>query len=203
MAPVLFETLENGVLGLLEAGLSPALTYHNKAHTVDVLQQAEIIARSEGITGERELLLIKTAALFHDTGFISNYADHEAAGCDFARKILVEAKFDHEIINEVCRMIMTTRVPQSPYNLLSQILCDADLDYLGRDDFFVVGETLKKEWFNYGIIHSMEEWEERQVLFLEAHLYFTGYSIKTRNPEKLKHLQILKQSAKQANKNGK
>lgn len=187
MSNASFSQLEKKVFELLEKNIAPQLFYHNETHTRDVLQQAQVIAAAENITDEKELLLLKTAALFHDTGFTKAYMGHEPVSCEIARNMLAET-YSEVDIDEICRLIMTTAVPQKPYNTLSAILCDADLDYLGRDDFFTISNRLKQEWLNYGIIDSEAAFHEKQIQFLEAHEYFTEYSRKHRKPVEQQHL---------------
>lgn len=89
-------------------------------------------------------------------------------------------------------MIMATKVPQQPQNHLEEILCDADLDYLGREDFFTIGNKLFAELSVYGILSTEDEWNELQARFLEAHHYFTKTAIKLRKKKKDKHLKLVK-----------
>lgn len=72
------------IIDKLQKGLSPALTYHNVAHTLDVLKQAVDIAKNEGIADENDLLLLKISALYHDVGFLKIYAGHEEISCQVA-----------------------------------------------------------------------------------------------------------------------
>jgi uncharacterized protein len=88
-------------------------------------------------------------------------------------------------------MIMATKVPQEPSFPLAEILCDADLDYLGRDDFEAIGKTLFKEWMHIGIVMDLENFNRIQVKFLNIHHYHTEYSREVRTPVKLAHLAIL------------
>jgi HD superfamily phosphodiesterase len=76
-----FAKIKKHVVDKLEKGLSPALTYHNISHTLDVLEQAEAIAIAERVTSEEDLLLIKISALYHDVGFIKVYGGHEEESC--------------------------------------------------------------------------------------------------------------------------
>ncbi len=64
-------SLRRSVISMLNAGLSPSLTYHNTKHTFDVERPCSIIAKEEGITSENELLELHVAALYHDTGFFT------------------------------------------------------------------------------------------------------------------------------------
>ena len=88
---------------------------------------------------------------------------------------------------------MATKIPQTPHNLLEQIICDADLDYLGRNDFEPISRSLYTEFLTYKIIPENIIWDHIQIKFFESHHYFTGTSISKRNENKLKHLKLLKE----------
>ena len=94
-------------------------------------------------------------------------------------------------IEEVCQLIMATKIPQKPTDFLSQILCDADLDYLGTSDFLPIGQTLFDEFLNIGLVKNEYEFDLVQIKFLLAHRYHTGFAIKYRDPVKKSHLNSL------------
>lgn len=183
--------IQDHVFALLKEGLSPLLTYHNLDHTVDVTTQAMEIARVEGITDEDSLLELHIACIYHDAGFLYVYTGHEEIGCDMVRKQLPCFGVSNTMIENICAIIMATKIPQSPKNILQQVICDADLDYLGRSDFFTISDSLCKEVLAYKIVGSKKEWEERQVYFLQSHTYFTQSSQKKRAPAILLHIQKL------------
>jgi len=66
-----YQQIYDAVIHHLPAGLSRKLTYHGIHHTLDVLVQVQRIAKEEGIVNEEDLFLLKTATLYHDTGFLS------------------------------------------------------------------------------------------------------------------------------------
>ena len=178
---------------MLHTGLDPRLTYHSPVHTEDVLQQVERIAAAENITDTRLLLLMKIAALFHDTGFLSTYKGHEEESCVVMGEIVDACQFDEAEIKIIKGMIMATKIPQVPQTLPEMIICDADLDYLGRDDFESISNSLKNEFLAYQVIKNEEEWDRLQVSFFESHRYFTASSLQDRYPVKMQHLERLKQ----------
>jgi len=188
----LFTSIKEPILSRLKNELDPRLGYHNIMHTLDVLEQAEVLAKQENVTDKHDLLLLKTAAVFHDSGFLFVYKGHEEKGCEIASGSLKNV-FSEEDIKKVCGMIMATKIPQSPNTLLEQIICDADLDYLGRNDFEPISQTLHKEFIIFKIIPEDIIWDHVQIKFFESHHYFTGTSISKRNEKKLKHLNILKE----------
>lgn len=179
------------ILGKLEKELPGCLSYHNKDHTLDVLQAAEIIANGEDIS-ENDRRLLLTAALFHDSGFLKGRVEHEAESCRIAKHYLPAYSYKPEEIEIVCGMIRATRIPQSPQTDLERILCDADLDYLGRDDFFLLSDRLFSELTAEGIIANKYEWNREQADFMENHQYYTTTSIKLRQAKKEEHIKFIK-----------
>lgn len=180
------------ILYRMHRELSAQLMYHNILHTDDVARQANRIARTEGITDETQLTLLKTAAYYHDAGFMTVYDDHEAESCQIAASVLPTFGYSAEQVEAVCRLIMATRLPQIPTDHLAMILCDADLDYLGREDFFSISPTLFDEWKAYGRLSDPIAWMNIQIRFLENHRYFTTTNQLLREPIKQQHLAVLK-----------
>ncbi|CAN5592945.1 hypothetical protein BH11BAC2_BH11BAC2_22760 [soil metagenome] len=179
----------------LEIELPAELTYHNLEHTLDVTNAALILAHEEGITDQHSLDLLATAALFHDLGFITAYDGHEAAGCILAKAKLPTLEYSSSEIDQICEMIMATRMPQSPKNHLEQILCDADLDYLGREDYPKIAQNLFQEWMLTKRIDDPAQWNRIQFDFLRNHHYWTATSKKKRDHMKLENQEKLKASS--------
>lgn len=179
------------ILDRLRTELSVHLYYHGLHHTVDVLKMATQIAHEEGVRG-RDLMLVKTAALYHDCGFVKNkHAGHEAEGCIIVREQLPQLGYTDADIEKICGMIMATKIPQTPQNLLEEIICDADLDYLGRPDFYPIGNTLYKEMQSYHLIGDEIAWNKLQVSFLSAHRFYTRTNKILRDPVKQQYLKQL------------
>lgn len=176
----------------LKEELAEHLFYHSYGHTVDVIEASVRIGAAEGVTDD-ELNLLSVAAAYHDCGFLTTYAGHEEAGCSIARETLPRFGFGERDIETICTMIMATQVPQQPQSLLAEILCDADLDYLGREDFYSIGQQLFKEWMVVGIVTDERTWNQIQVKFLNVHQYHTAHAKKLRNPVKQTHLAALEQ----------
>lgn len=175
------------ILDRLEHELEEHLYYHGGHHTLDVLEAAERIGKHE-LLNDSELNLLLVAAAYHDSGFLFGHQEHERRGCDLAKELLPKYGFDTDGIAEVCKMIMATKIPQTPTDRLSQILCDADLDYLGRDDFEPIATSLFKELQQLNIISTIEAWNRVQLGFLQQHQYHTAYGREIRQPQKQLHL---------------
>lgn len=174
-------------LSRLQQELPKNLYYHGLHHTLDVCQAVDELAAAEKLT-EEELLLVRTAALYHDIGFVEQYMNNEPIAARIARETLPAFGYTPGQIETICSIILATTIPQKPLNHLEQILCDADLDYLGRDDFFDIAETLRLEWQEFGLVSSVEEWNCKQIRFFQLHHYFTRTAKEKRDPLKKKHL---------------
>lgn len=187
-----FEQGKTFILDKLRDELPPHLSYHSVAHIKDVYNACGILAAEEGVQGE-DLTLLLTAALFHDSGFLISQKNHEEISCGIASEHLPGFGYSEQQIKRINGMIMATKIPQQPNNLLEEILADADLDYLGRDDFFTIGNRLFEELSMYGLLSSEEEWNKLQVRFLEAHHYFTKTAKRLRLQTKDENLARVKQ----------
>ncbi|MBN4072449.1 HD domain-containing protein [Crocinitomix catalasitica] len=187
-----FNDLEEKVLEFLQKNLSEELYYHDYSHTIDVVNQAELIGYGEGVSDE-QILLLKTAALFHDTGHTIESKGHEAHGCDIAREWLKDYRYTDAQIDEICHIIMATQMPPNPDTLLQRIICDSDLDYLGRSDFIPTSNALFKELEAQGIMTDINEWNKLQIKFLSAHHFYTDTSNRLREVNKQSQIERIEQ----------
>jgi ligand-binding sensor domain-containing protein/class 3 adenylate cyclase/predicted metal-dependent HD superfamily phosphohydrolase len=187
-----YRNAEKFILKLLEEKLPENLHYHGVHHTLDVTRAAEMLALREGVTGE-ELYLLKTAALYHDAGFCQQYSANEPVGVKMSQEILPNFGYTEEQIEIISGLIHVTAIPHDPKNHLQQIMCDADLDYLGRDDFDDISVTLKQELMDKEIVKDSRHWDEIQVKFFNMHKFFTKTSIGLRNEKKAMHLREVEQ----------
>lgn len=179
---------ERHIMKVLEKKLSPKLHYHSIWHTKDVCRAVERLALLEGVADEG-LFLLKSAATYHDAGFVESYEKNEPVGARMAGEILPKYGYTEEHIEEIRRLIYVTQIPHKPTNKLEEIICDADLDYLGRDDFHEIADKLRLELREHGKIDSDKKWDEIQVMFLNQHQYFTETAKSTRQEKKMKNLE--------------
>lgn len=182
-----YEKFETDIRELLEAGLDKRLHYHGFHHTLYVLDSALLIASSMALS-ERELLLLKTAVWLHDSGFLRTYNEHETIGTEIAKEMLPDYAYTDEDIKLINGMIMATRIPQSSSNHLEDIIADADLEYLGTDQFDKISEFLFEEFMEYKFINNRDEWNRIQVRFIKAHSYFTDFCKENREAKKQENL---------------
>lgn len=181
---MLFETAGQFILDKIDKELPGTFYYHNLAHTRDVCAAVIRIGRSEKIS-DQEMRLLLIAACYHDSGFLRISIGHETESCCIVKENLPRFGYNTEEIEQICGMIMATRIPQAPHNKLEQILADADLDYLGRDDFFEIGDKIYHELG----LKDRHEWNLLQLKFLTEHKYFTQTALHLREPKKLANLE--------------
>jgi predicted metal-dependent HD superfamily phosphohydrolase len=185
-----FAKAEAFMLNMLEQQLSASLHYHGIHHTLDVMQAAMTIANDEVLT-DTEMSLLRVAISFHDSGFLQTYSSHETMGCELAHTYLPDFGFSAAQIDTICAMIMATKIPQSPKTLLENIICDADLDYLGRADVLPIATTLFTELNLHRPPITEQTWNQIQIAFLQSHNYQTAYALQHRKANKEKYLAYL------------
>jgi len=187
-----FEGARIFILEKLKNELKPELYYHDLNHTLDVYHSVLRIARLEKVNSA-DLILLKTAAMYHDCGMLRTYVGHEEASCEIAEEVLPDFSYKPDEILQVNKLIMATKLPQNASDHLEQIICDADLDYLGREDFFMISHRLKLEWILQDFNHTtLKEWYKLQVSFLGNHQFFTKAAKETREAGRLKNLKQIK-----------
>jgi hypothetical protein len=180
------------ILHKQEQELPKHLTYHSINHITDVHDSVCRHIQAAGITGD-DAILLQTAALFHDSGFMVQAQGHEEISCSFAQQYLPGFGYSQSDIEAICGMIRATKIPQTPHTPLEEILADADLDYLGRDDFGPISDSLFEELKHMGVVAGENEWNQMQVGFFEGHRYFTANAIAWRGAKKQENLNSIKQ----------
>ncbi len=186
-----WEGVKAYALARLACGLPPELCYHSIRHTsADVLPAVERLATLACVNGD-DLLLLRTAVLYHDMGYMEQYANNEPIGAALARETLPDFGYNPDQVGAVARMIMATRMPQAPQTFLEELICDADLDSLGREDYLDTSHDLYAELVAYGASISLKDWYRRQLNFLSNHTYFTEAARELRDAGKQKNIRRL------------
>jgi uncharacterized protein len=175
------------------AKLPKMLTYHSISHTRDdVVPAAEELALALGCSQyERELLL--TAAWFHDIGYLETRIEHEEASIRVVERVLPGYGYTRSDIDQINAIIRATRVPQQPKTLLDQILVDADLVSLGRNDYMKQSMALYEELIAVGQQIELAAWVQGQLAFISGHEYLTEPARQSGDPGKLRNLDRVRQ----------
>ena len=188
-----FTGLRSFILQKMADEISPKLHYHGVHHTISVMKTCETIAEADDLP-QNHKILVMTAALLHDVGFLFEFDDHERTGSAYAAKILPEYGYAKADIEHIQEMILATKIPQSPQSHLAEILCDADLSYLGSDYFYTIGNLLFLEFQERNIVKNERDWNRLQIQFLKNHNYYTDYAKEHWSMKKNAHLNEIKQS---------
>jgi predicted metal-dependent HD superfamily phosphohydrolase len=184
---------ENYVRHLFETHFNEKLLYHNLQHTVNVVERCNEIAAHYDIT-ETQKIALNVAAWFHDTGhlFTPGFKGHEEKSVETMQKFMQEIKAPHELIGEVAKCIMVTKLPGHPVNLEQEVICDADTYHFGTKEF---KETNKRMYEEYNLREhhtDKKRWNEETLALLNSHQFFTGYCKDLLNEKKKDNVRSLK-----------
>ncbi len=174
--------------------LDPRIVYHDLEHTLNVYRAAKELCKLENVD-EHDTLLLLTAALYHDSGMLVDYENHEEESVKICESILPKFDYSEKDIATIARIIRKTKRMEKADCILENIICDADLDYLGRDYFFIRSTKLHYEWKLLGLHnYNLVDWLKIQVDFLESHRYYTksarkiGEKTKKRTAREIRNL---------------
>lgn len=190
-----FHRAKQYIINRLHSDLDRRLIYHDLEHTLRVYRNAERLCKSENVS-DYDTLLVLTAALYHDSGMLITYDDHEEASVKICEEKLPAFGYTLKEIETVTSLIRKTKIKEkSVCNcVMEHIICDSDLDYLGRDDFFVRSTKLLLEWKLLHIHnYSLSEWLNIQIDFLEEHQYYTETAKQLRDETKQKNTEEIRE----------
>lgn len=168
------------------------LSYHSIGHTIDVANVCNSYIDYYMIA-DRVANLIRIAAVAHDYGYIYGPREHEERSIAGVRPMLTG--YPEKEIAVIEGLIRATKVPQKPQNLYEEILADADLDYLGREDYPGLSEGLYREFLYFGVVQNETDWLDVQIRFLESHSFHTYWAKQNRSARKQEVLDRLLQKA--------
>lgn len=187
----LVEKAKAYVMNLFDMHLPEECVFHSKEHTLDVFNNSQLIGNGIGLS-ENDLNCLGISAIFHDAGYINLYDNHESVSVEIAREFLSAENVKNDIIDQVIRAIMATKVPQKPSDLISRILCDADLLHLAGDNYFELMDLLRLEWKLTGRSDLTEkEFHIGSVDFFKHHEFHSTYGKKVLTPRKAHILELI------------
>ena len=146
----------------------PHLLYHNFGHAVDVANVAQNLSKLENLSAHQGFLL-QTGAYLHDIIYDIHSKDNEERSALLAEDLLPTLEYGHQDIYQVKSIILATKIPTQPKSRLEEVMCDADVDNLGRPDFFEKGELLRQEMG----VQDRKVWYANTLKFLQGHRYYT------------------------------
>jgi predicted metal-dependent HD superfamily phosphohydrolase len=187
----LLEKASEYASGIISEKLPKGIVYHNLDHTKEVVTTAEEIGKNSGLSSDdMEMLLI--AAWFHDSGITETYNNHEEKSAQIAREFLAMNKYPDEKINTISNLIIVTKIPQNPKNLLEEIICDADISHIGRKGFNTRSQLLRAEWETLQNKKITDfEWLKSNIEFVAGNKFRTRYAKQNFEKQRLKNLDKL------------
>lgn len=192
----ILQKVEDHVTYLLSKNTPVNNVYHSIDHTREVVDAAKIIGGASNLTDE-ELEIVILAAWFHDLGYLDKIDGHEEISARYAEEFLAEENYPAESIKKIKNCIMATQLPQSPKNILEEVLCDADLSHVGKVTFTKRNNLFREEFeFHFGRELSEYEWLKKTTDFLSHHKFFTEYACNHLEPQKQKNLSKLQKKLK-------
>ncbi|RYU80243.1 Pycsar system effector family protein [Hymenobacter persicinus] len=176
MKPAKAEILKKAksyVTALFEEKLPRQLVYHSLKHTAAVVKEAKALGEASQL-GDADLEALVLAAWFHDTGYTEVYDGHEYRSMEMAQQWLTEQGYPADRIAVIKDVIRATHRDEAAETELQELMVDADMSSMGREDFFSNAELLRAEWETMlGKCYSNTEWAETQLNFLLAAKFHT------------------------------
>ena len=187
-----YKKIEEYVTGLFEQMHAPSLVFHSLEHTQNVVKHTQEISGHYQVS-ENDMLILYTAAWFHDTGHLFTApAKHEEMSCEIMKKFMKDYIDDEKTIEAIEGCIMSTKMPRNPQNLLQEIICDADTYHLGTKDF----KKNNKKAFEESKLRFNEvdpiKFNESTIKMFETHAFYTSYCKDLLDKRKKKNLKKLK-----------
>lgn len=191
------ESVENYTKKFFEQHISEKYAYHNLQHTINVVNAVKEICALEGITKEATELL-EIAAWFHDTGYDQGAEGHEQRSADYATAFLKANDYPIAAITTIQHCILTTKYPQAPNTLFEKILCDADLNHLGKNIYWDrCGKIREELTLVKALVMSEQDWLDFELEFIQNHQFQTKTGQTLYEKNKQKHIkQLIKQKAR-------
>lgn len=181
-------------LDFLTAGLPEVYAYHNALHTQDVCESLFEIAPTLALP-ESEIDALITAGVFHDFGYLDSYLDNEALALPYMKKFCQKAGIAETVVHRANELILETSYPYFPVSETGKLLCDADIEYIGRSfEYFISrADHLRHELANVeNLRFSDHQWIAAEVDFLQKNSFFSPVFRELRDAGRLSNLSLLK-----------
>ena len=164
--------LEEKVFGSILAELPENLHFHRLEYAQKVYNQTFLLCRAEEVEQE-DRLLVRTAALMLFTGITQSFQNFENRSSVLVRELLPEFKYSEIQIDMICNLIIATKQPFHPNNLLEKILIDAKMEYIGRPDYPTLIKLQYQELVESGIHINGQQFKKQQLELLYEFDFFT------------------------------
>ncbi len=165
--------LEEYTYDRLDVELSSTIYFHNANYARQTYSYAGLLCKAEDLDLE-ETLMIRTACLLLPLGYIISHENPEKEAAAIARDILPEYLYSEKQANLISNLILSTKRPPAPRNLLEEIMADTSMEYLGRVDYIKLYKLLFLEYNEFHERLEIRDWKDIQINVLKEHEYFTA-----------------------------
>lgn len=149
-------------------------SFHNYERTVNIVRTSDALAGRQQLD-DRGLKINHLAAWFLELGYSRDYNDPQQASLVIAREYFKTTGAGDREMKQIEEAILSTRIPQQPVSVQSQVLCDASMYHLGTKGAFKQMESLRAE---RAAVEQKEftddEWLEQNARMIGDHFYFTA-----------------------------
>lgn len=183
------KTLQEAALSYLAEHLDRRYSYHNAVHSQDVCAALEEFLQSTADPfepSEREALQI--AAIFHDFGYLVRPDENEICCREYVQMFGKEFALPPALQVRAMELIMETAFPYRPISAAGKLLCDADIEYIGRDIFWQRAADFRQELAAQGQVMTDLQWYCREVEFLRSNAFFTDTANRLRGALRMENL---------------
>ncbi len=175
----------------IEENMPKKYVYHDLEHTQNVVRSCGELGEKYFL-GEKDMELLLVAAWFHDLGYVDGPEDHEERGAEKAAEFLREKGLGEEDIDKVKACIRATKMPQSPVDIMGKIICDSDLNHLGKNSYWERCDKVRQELtLAKNVVMPEGDWIDFELRFLEAHNYHTDIAQASWGEQKKDHIKQL------------
>ena len=158
----------------MKVHLPENIVFHNYNRTSKIARICDTLSIQSDLNGNEKILL-HLAALFIDIGYCDDPKKSASASARHARNYFMQKGMDAGTIKTITESIEAIGYPQQPVSLVAQYLCDADMYYLGSNNYPLDTELLRKEISLVDKVNFSDlDWIKRQLQVLENHTYFTS-----------------------------
>lgn len=164
--------LEEFIMSKLEAELNKNLFFHNLEYSKHIFEHSGLLAKAAELDLE-ETLCLRTAILFLNTGFIGGYDNHENRSAEYSRIILPEYNYSEKQISIVSNLILSSKWPPDPKNMLEMVMYDTKMEYIGRADYIRLYKLIFLEQNHFQKSVDVLEFKRKQLEILQTYSFFT------------------------------
>ena len=183
--------LQQSALMFLAENLDKHYTYHNAEHSREVCSAVREFLHYFDTTPENSRALI-LAAVFHDFGYLVRSQNNEALALPYMQEFGKRFALPEQLLTRANDLILETVYPYAPHTREGMLLCDADIEYIGRSCFFSKAQLFRQELSGENIHFSDRDFMLLEIKFLEENSFFTPVCQKLRSAGRLQNLQQLR-----------